>query len=124
MSRWSIPMRRRRTVRYSIARASCPRSEALRRRPRAPAERPTRRVSSRQTRMRGPVTLARAPIARGGEKTAGRVRLIGIGVFTGADDDPSAIGTYASAGAQFGLAFLWIAPVLLVTTRFGSRSPP
>ncbi len=42
------------------------------------------------------------------------LRLVGNGVITGAaDDDPSAIGTYASAGAQFGLAFLWIAPVLL-----------
>jgi NRAMP (natural resistance-associated macrophage protein)-like metal ion transporter len=41
-------------------------------------------------------------------------RLVGSGVITGAaDDDPSAIGTYASAGAKFGLAFLWIAPVLL-----------
>lgn len=38
----------------------------------------------------------------------------GSGVITGAaDDDPSAIGTYASAGAKFGLGFLWIAPVLL-----------
>jgi Mn2+/Fe2+ NRAMP family transporter len=35
-------------------------------------------------------------------------------VITGAaDDDPSAIGTYASAGARFGLGFLWIAPALL-----------
>jgi NRAMP (natural resistance-associated macrophage protein)-like metal ion transporter len=35
-------------------------------------------------------------------------------VITGAaDDDPSAIGTYASAGAKFGLVFLWIAPVVL-----------
>ena len=35
-------------------------------------------------------------------------------MITGAaDDDPSAIGTYASAGARFGLAFLWIAPVVL-----------
>jgi Mn2+/Fe2+ NRAMP family transporter len=42
------------------------------------------------------------------------VRLIGGGIVTGAaDDDPSAIGTYASAGARFGLGFLWIAPVLL-----------
>jgi Mn2+/Fe2+ NRAMP family transporter len=41
-------------------------------------------------------------------------RLIGTGLITGAaDDDPSAIGTYASAGAKFGLGFLWIAPVLL-----------
>lgn len=40
--------------------------------------------------------------------------LIGAGVITGAaDDDPSAIGAYASAGAKYGLAFLWIAPVLL-----------
>jgi Mn2+/Fe2+ NRAMP family transporter len=41
-------------------------------------------------------------------------RLVGSGVITGAaDDDPSAIGTYASAGAKYGLAFLWVAPVLL-----------
>lgn len=45
---------------------------------------------------------------------AGLLRALGTGVITGAaDDDPSAIGTYASAGARFGLAFLWIAPVLL-----------
>ena len=44
----------------------------------------------------------------------GLLRAVGAGVITGAaDDDPSAIGTYASAGARFGLAFLWIAPVLL-----------
>ncbi len=44
----------------------------------------------------------------------GLFRLVGGGVVTGAaDDDPSAIGTYASAGAQFGFGFLWIAPVLL-----------
>jgi Mn2+/Fe2+ NRAMP family transporter len=37
---------------------------------------------------------------------------LGLGVITGAsDDDPSAIGTYASAGAQFGPALLWTAPV-------------
>ncbi len=47
-------------------------------------------------------------------KTSGLLRLVGGGVITGAaDDDPSAIGTYASAGAKFGLGFLWIAPVLL-----------
>jgi Mn2+/Fe2+ NRAMP family transporter len=35
-------------------------------------------------------------------------------VITGAaDDDPSAIGAYASAGAKFGLGFLWIAPLLM-----------
>jgi Mn2+/Fe2+ NRAMP family transporter len=45
---------------------------------------------------------------------AGLMKLVGASVITGAaDDDPSAIGTYASAGAKFGLGFLWIAPVLL-----------
>jgi len=44
----------------------------------------------------------------------GLARVVGAGVVTGAaDDDPSAIGTYASAGALFGFTFLWIAPVLL-----------
>lgn len=39
-------------------------------------------------------------------------RAIGLGLITGAaDDDPSAIGTYATAGAQIGPAFLWTAPV-------------
>src|SRR5690349_4443760 len=40
------------------------------------------------------------------------VRALGLGLITGAaDDDPSAIGTYASAGASIGPAFLWTAPV-------------
>jgi Mn2+/Fe2+ NRAMP family transporter len=51
------------------------------------------------------------------EVIAGRTsvfKVIGSGVITGAaDDDPSAIGTYSSAGAKFGLGILWIAPVLL-----------
>jgi Mn2+/Fe2+ NRAMP family transporter len=47
-------------------------------------------------------------------KGSGLLRAVGSGVITGAaDDDPSAIGTYASAGAEFGLTFLWIAPVVL-----------
>lgn len=47
-------------------------------------------------------------------KKGGLLQAVGAGIVTGAaDDDPSAIGTYASAGARFGLAFLWIAPVLL-----------
>jgi NRAMP (natural resistance-associated macrophage protein)-like metal ion transporter len=34
-----------------------------------------------------------------------------LGLISGAaDDDPSAIGTYASAGAKFGFALLWAAP--------------
>ncbi len=45
---------------------------------------------------------------------SGLLRVVGTGIITGAaDDDPSAIGTYASAGAKYGLGFLWIAPVLL-----------
>jgi NRAMP (natural resistance-associated macrophage protein)-like metal ion transporter len=40
------------------------------------------------------------------------LRTLGLGLITGAaDDDPSAIGTYASAGAALGPAFLWTAPV-------------
>jgi Mn2+/Fe2+ NRAMP family transporter len=39
------------------------------------------------------------------------LRTLGLGLITGAaDDDPSAIGTYASAGAAIGPAFLWTAP--------------
>jgi NRAMP (natural resistance-associated macrophage protein)-like metal ion transporter len=39
-------------------------------------------------------------------------RALGLGMVTGAaDDDCSAIGTYASAGAQFGTSLLWTAPV-------------
>jgi NRAMP (natural resistance-associated macrophage protein)-like metal ion transporter len=42
----------------------------------------------------------------------GVLRTLGLGLITGAaDDDPSAIGTYASAGAALGPAFLWTAPV-------------
>jgi NRAMP (natural resistance-associated macrophage protein)-like metal ion transporter len=38
------------------------------------------------------------------------LRALGPGLITGAsDDDPSGIATYAQAGAQFGLTFLWSA---------------
>jgi hypothetical protein len=48
------------------------------------------------------------------EKRAGLGKAIGLGLITGAaDDDPSAIGTYASAGAQFGTLILWVAPIVL-----------
>jgi NRAMP (natural resistance-associated macrophage protein)-like metal ion transporter len=48
------------------------------------------------------------------DKKPGLGKAIGLGVVTGAaDDDPSAIGTYASAGARFGMQILWIAPVVL-----------
>src|ERR1051326_2538605 len=40
-------------------------------------------------------------------------RSVGLGIVTGAaDDDPSAVGTYASVGATLGMAFLWIAPAV------------
>src|SRR3954447_26244021 len=48
------------------------------------------------------------------DKPSGRgwARALGLGIVTGAaDDDCSAIGTYASAGAQFGTSLLWTAPV-------------
>ncbi len=42
------------------------------------------------------------------------LRSLGLGLITGAaDDDCSAIGTYAQAGAQLGYKGLWTAPVLL-----------
>ncbi|MGX7707186.1 NRAMP family divalent metal transporter [Methylobacterium sp. Gmos1] len=75
--------------------------------------------------MSAPKPSSRAPTAAATPPTAdsspperheksGLLRLVGGGVITGAaDDDPSAIGTYASAGAKFGLGFLWIAPLLL-----------
>lgn len=51
---------------------------------------------------------------RAGRRSGRAARILGNGIITGAaDDDPSAIGTYASAGAQFGLGILWIAPLLL-----------
>src|SRR3954452_23152980 len=41
----------------------------------------------------------------------GVIRELGLGLITGAaDDDPSAIGTYAAAGAKLGPGFLWTAP--------------
>src|SRR5947208_1851086 len=52
------------------------------------------------------------PQPSGGRKGIGRA--LGLGLITGAaDDDPSAIGTYASAGARFGPAVLWLAPVTM-----------
>ena len=39
------------------------------------------------------------------------LRSLGLGLITGAaDDDCSAIGTFAQAGAQFGYQILWAAP--------------
>ncbi len=47
-------------------------------------------------------------------KKHGFTRALGLGLISGAaDDDPSAIGTYASAGAKLGPSFLWAAPLTL-----------
>ena len=44
----------------------------------------------------------------------GVLRSLGLGLITGAaDDDCSAIGTYAQAGAQLGYKALWTAPITL-----------
>lgn len=48
----------------------------------------------------------------GDSERQGVWRALGLGLITGAaDDDCSAIGTYAAAGAKIGPAFLWTAPV-------------
>jgi Mn2+/Fe2+ NRAMP family transporter len=48
------------------------------------------------------------------KENSGLGSALGRGFISGAaDDDPSAIGTYASAGARFGLDILWTAPVTL-----------
>jgi len=48
------------------------------------------------------------------QKRPSVLRSFGLGLITGAaDDDPAAIGTYASAGAKFGPSILWVAPVVL-----------
>jgi NRAMP (natural resistance-associated macrophage protein)-like metal ion transporter len=52
--------------------------------------------------------------AAGSPPRPGRAKTIGLGLITGAaDDDCSAIGTYATAGARFGPAMLWTAPAVL-----------
>lgn len=55
-----------------------------------------------------------APARQSKTKNDGLAKTLVRGVITGAaDDDPSAIGTYASAGARFGTDILWLAPVML-----------
>jgi hypothetical protein len=42
----------------------------------------------------------------------GKFRALGFGIITGAsDDDPTAVGTYANAGAAFGSPILWVVPL-------------
>lgn len=58
--------------------------------------------------MPGELTVEVAPRTRRNPV----LRSLGLGLITGAsDDDPSAIGTYAQAGAQFGYNILWTAPI-------------
>ena len=55
--------------------------------------------------------LSEEQVEKGKKKSV--IRELGLGLITGAaDDDPSAIGTYASAGAKFGPSFLWMVPVM------------
>src|SRR6516164_10953820 len=55
------------------------------------------------------VTGQRSPRPGALDATKPRMlRLLGPGLITGAsDDDPSGIGTYSQAGAQFGFALSW-----------------
>jgi Mn2+/Fe2+ NRAMP family transporter len=58
-----------------------------------------------------PARAPREDTPKGGRGGRG-LRALGLGLITGAaDDDCSAIGTYASAGAKYGTALLWTAPV-------------
>ena len=59
-----------------------------------------------------PEVERRAESGANKQVTSGTLRSLGLGLITGAsDDDPSAIGTYAAAGATLGPSFLWTAPV-------------
>ena len=75
-------------------------------------KRDRRRVRRRERRVRPAKHQPGSKAAKTGRQ--GLVRSLGLGLITGAaDDDPSAIGTYASAGARVGPAFLWTAPAML-----------
>src|SRR3982074_3438972 len=59
-----------------------------------------------------PEVERRAQSGESRQTTNGVFRSLGLGLITGAsDDDPSAIGTSAAAGATLGPSFLWTAPV-------------
>src|SRR4051812_36480960 len=87
---------------------------------RDPGQRWRRCCTSRPTKMASPV-LRPTPVVsaqRASQPTHEHAprpsigRALGLGLITGAaDDDPSAIGTYATAGAKIGPSFLWTAPV-------------
>jgi len=74
------------------------------------------RVKERRKWLRWERRRAResAPRSATTKQRGGVLWTAGMGIITGAaDDDPSAVGTYASAGAAFGPAILWTAPVAL-----------
>lgn len=64
------------------------------------------------------------------ESTAKRrpyLRAIGTGLITGApDDNPSDMATYAQAGSNYGLSFLWVAlltfPLMAVVQEICDRT--
>ena len=69
---------------------------------------------------------ARAEPAGSPLGVAGVLRRLGPGLITGAsDDDPSGIGTYSQAGAQFGFGVLWTAlftfPLMLAMEELCAR---
>jgi Mn2+/Fe2+ NRAMP family transporter len=54
------------------------------------------------------------------------LQILGPGLITGAsDDDPSGIGTYSQAGAQFGFSVIWTAlftfPLMLAMQELCAR---
>src|SRR5690348_17906470 len=69
-------------------------------------------VQKRWSAMRSHASSAADAPPPAAAKPKGLARTIGLGLITGAaDDDCSAIGTYAAAGAKIGPSFLWTAPV-------------
>ena len=64
--------------------------------------------------MREPPAATPAQSGPPPTKRPSLLRSFGLGIITGAaDDDCSAVGTYAQAGAAFGYTLLWTAPFLL-----------
>jgi NRAMP (natural resistance-associated macrophage protein)-like metal ion transporter len=71
--------------------------------------------------VRAPDIDSKSDLPEGGKR-----RWFGAGVITGAaDDDPSGIGTYAQAGAQFGTNLLWVTvftfPLMVVVQLISAK---
>src|SRR5215471_8646378 len=72
------------------------------------------RSVSEERRRHDPTLVERYQAGHPRPLAQGTFRSLGLGLITGAsDDDPTAIGTYAAAGAAFGPSFLWVAPMVL-----------